>query len=64
MIMIILIINMITTTVILITSNSSHTWGEGACRSYTSAYGQTANEDPRTSEFESKRILNLEGGLS
>ena len=27
-------------------------------------YGQTANEDPRKSEFESKKILNLEGGLS
>ena len=27
-------------------------------------YGQTANEDPRKSEFESNRILNLEGGLS
>ena len=27
-------------------------------------YGQTANEDPRKSEFESKGILNLEGGLS
>ena len=27
-------------------------------------YAQTANEYPRKSEFESKRILNLEGGLS
>ena len=27
-------------------------------------YGQTANEDPRKSEFESQRILNVEGGLS
>ena len=27
-------------------------------------YGQTADEDPRKSEFESKRILNVEGGLS
>ena len=27
-------------------------------------YGQTANEDQRKSEFESKRILNVEGGLS
>ncbi len=27
-------------------------------------YGQTPNEDPGKSEFESKRILNDEGGLS
>ena len=27
-------------------------------------YAQTANEDPRKLEFESKGILNLEGGLS
>ena len=27
-------------------------------------YGQTANEDPRKSEFESQRILNVKGGLS
>ena len=27
-------------------------------------YDQTANEDPRKYEFESKRILNVEGGLS
>ena len=27
-------------------------------------YGQTANEDPRKSEFESKRILNVKGGHS
>ena len=27
-------------------------------------YGQTANEDPRKSEFESHRILNVKGGLS
>ena len=30
----------------------------------TLIYGQTANEDPRKSEFESQRILNVEGGLS
>ena len=29
-----------------------------------SHYGQTANEDPRKSEFESQRILNVKGGLS
>ena len=27
-------------------------------------YGQTANENPRKYEFESKRILNVVGGLS
>ena len=27
-------------------------------------YGQTANENPRKSEFESQRILNVKGGLS
>ena len=26
-------------------------------------YGQTANEDPRKSEFESQRILNVKGGV-
>ena len=31
-----------------------------ACE-HVSRYGQTANEDPRKSEFESKRILNLSG---
>ena len=31
---------------------------------YITLYTQTANEDPRNSEFESKRILNVEGGLS
>ena len=29
-----------------------------------STYGQTANEDPRKSEFEPQRISNVEGGLS
>ena len=30
-----------------------------ACAGVASRYGQTANEDPRKSEFESKRILNV-----
>ena len=33
-------------------------------RARPALYGQTANEDPRKSEFESQRILNVEGGLS
>ena len=31
---------------------------------YSLAYGQTADEDPRKSEFEPQRILNVEGGFS
>ena len=33
-------------------------------RERDNCYGQTANKNPIKSEFESKRILNLEGGLS
>ena len=35
-----------------------------AMRGTTVPYSQTANEDPRKSEFESQRILNEGGGLS
>ena len=37
--------------------------GRGRARGFQE-YGQTADEDPKNSEFESHRTLNVEGGLS